>query len=603
MTALQRQVKQAQRRLWLNRWLRLWGRMLCLVTAVWLVGWLADRLLGFHWPIGLTLGAAVGVSLAGSLLWLILTRDQPMAAATALDEAAGLRERVSTGLGLRENPSDPFEAAVLADAEKSVAGLTPRKFLPVRWSGSLSLGGIMIAVALLSLLLDKHDLLGRDAAAARDQAHAAERLLVKAAIAKPISALQEVAARNPDLNMTDDLQRLEKPSNPNADADFRRREVLKQLNRMQDSLQKKAGAERFKAMEETKKRLRQLGQPSDPRNELSKLMERMSSGDFQGAQEEIKKLQERLAQRAHEGKPDPKQIEAMQKQLKSLAEKLEKAAQDKESERELKNAGLSAADAKRVLDSLSKKDPKQLEKLAKELAERLKSQGMTEQQMQEMLKKIQQRQKACKQCQGMGKKMGDAGKAMEEGAIKQAAEQLGEAGKMLNEMEQMEQALNDLESQMAQLDEAADDLGDFDPNKDDLACKQCDGTGYLPDGSPCPNCNGTGQQQGRGRGRGAGPRDRDDSAATSTVNKKAKTKQGRGGSTIGQQFVKGKQLKGESRVGSSDASGAGEIDVTDTLNRDRIPRLYRKSVKRFFDRVEETPKPAEQQGEKANKEQ
>ena len=180
---------------------------------------------------------------------------------------------------------------------------------------------------------------------------------------------------------------------------------------------------------------------------------------------------------------------------------------------------------------------------------------MSEKQIKDMLKKIQDRQKASKQCKSMGKKMGDAGKSMEKGALKQAAEQLGKLGKMLNEMEQMEQALNDLQSQMAQLDEAADDLGDFDPDKDDLACTQCNSTGYLPDGSKCPNCNGTGQGSG-GRGRGSGNRDRDDSAVTSTVHKKAKTKQGRGGSTIGQQFVKGKQLKGQSRVGLSDATGA-----------------------------------------------
>ena len=90
MTVLERQVKQAQRRLWLNRWLRLWGLMLCLVTAAWLVGRLADRLFGFHWPTGLTVLVALGVSLVGSILWLILTRDHPLAAATALDEAAGL---------------------------------------------------------------------------------------------------------------------------------------------------------------------------------------------------------------------------------------------------------------------------------------------------------------------------------------------------------------------------------------------------------------------------------------------------------------------------------------------------------------------------------
>jgi len=74
------------------------------------------------------------------------------------------------------------------------------------------------------------------------------------------------------------------------------------------------------------------------------------------------------------------------------------------------------------------------------------------------------------------------------------------------------------------------------------------------------------------------------------VDKKAHVKTAKGGSIVGQQFVKGEQLKGKSEVEFLDAVSAAEIDATDSLNRDRIPRAYRKGVKNYFDRLGETVK-------------
>lgn len=73
--------------------------------------------------------------------------------------------------------------------------------------------------------------------------------------------------------------------------------------------------------------------------------------------------------------------------------------------------------------------------------------------------------------------------------------------------------------------------------------------------------------------------------ATDTVNRKGKVNTRKGGAIIGQRFVKGRQLKGESNVEFYDAASAAEIDATDALNKDRIPRVYRKGVKAYFDRL------------------
>jgi ribosomal protein S20 len=590
---IERQVKKAQHRLWLNRWLRQWGWSLLFVTAAWTVAWIIDRLFfpGVL-PRGWAALVGLGLSLVASVIWLILTCEPTPVAAAVLDEAAGLRERVSTGLHVQQDLADPFAQAVVADAERTVAGLSARKFIPVHWARSLSLGSAMISVAFLSLLLPEFDLLGRQEAGAAQRERLAKLNQVRSTVAKPVSVMREIEKKHQDLALGEDSKKLDDllGRDRDVDAGVLRRETVKKLDRLQDALQQKAHADRFKALNEAKKRLKQLGKPSDPKTELGQLMEALSRGDFREAQKSLKEVQEKLAKRVRDGKIDAETARQMQKQLNELARKLQRASQDKQSERELQNAGLSKAEAKRVLDALAKKDPQQLEKMAKEMAKRLKDKGITEQQMKQMLEKIQQRQKACKQCSKLGQKMGATARQLAQGDTQGAQDELGEAAEMLDEMEQLEQALNEIESQMSQLDDARDELNEED--SDDGKCKRCNGTGFRPDGSPCPHCKGTGRCKGT-RG-GGGTRARDDSVETDTVAKKANIKTRKGGTIIGQRFVKGSMLKGQSEEEIHEAAAAAEIDATDALNEDRIPRRYREGIKRYFDRLGDNFQPSGQ---------
>lgn len=595
MAGLQHQVKNAQRRLWLNRWIEKWGWMLLFSTAAWTLLWLADRLLGFGAPMLIAIWIGLGVSVIGASVWFFLTRDSALDAATSLDVAAGLRERVSSALTVDSKSEDPFASAVVADAERAVAGLTPRRFIPLRWPSSLSLSAAMLVIALLSLLLPEFDLLHRREAAAQAQVQRDANKRATAALVRPVTAMQQVAEKTGDPSLAEDVKKLDAlRDRKDVEASVKRREAMKTLDRLQDALKKQAEDERFKQLNETKKRLRQIGPSSDPKSEVAQLMDSLSKGDLGEAQNEIKKLQESLAKKAKNGELDEKKRTEMQKQLNELSKKLEQAAQDKQSQEELKKTGLSEAEAKRVLETLAKKDPQQLEKMAKELAQRLKDKGVSEQQMKDMLSKMQKSQKAGEQCKSMASKMGKAAGQLKEGNIEQAQQELGQASESLSEMEQMEQSLNDIESQMAKLDESREDMEK--DSSENNGCQQCKGTGFNPDGSPCAHCNGNGDGNGQGKGgkgsgkgkgngSGSGNRNRDDSVKTATVDMKAKTKEGRGGSIVGQQFVKGKQVKGQSNVEFSEAAPAAEINATDALNKDRIPRAYRESVKKFFDHI------------------
>jgi hypothetical protein len=597
MSGIESQIRQAQKRLWFNRWLRQWGWSLLCATAAWTLIWIVDRLFALKLPMGWAALAGLGASLLVASIWLIVTREPIATAAVALDVAAQLRERISSSLYARNQAGDPFAEAVVADAERAAAGLRAGRLFPVRWSGSLSLSAAVLLVALLSLLLPEFDILGKKEALGKESARLDRMKQAQAVLAQPVSTLQQIAERNPDLEMGKDVKDLQDAlkRQQNADPEVLRRETVKKIDRLQDALKQKADSDRYKALAETKKRLQQAGQLSDPKTELGKLMENLSAGDFNEAQKSIKELQEKLAKRAKSGGADAKQTEQMRKQLDELAQKVQKAAEDKQSEQELKNAGMSEEEAKRTLDALSKKDPKQLEKMAKELSERLKDKGVTEQQLQDMMKKIQQRQQACNQCKQMSSKMAEAGRQLQKGDTQAAADELGEAAEQLSEMEQMEQGLNDIESQMSQLDGERDGLNN--QGRGENKCPRCNGTGFQKDGSPCPGCDGTGSCSGAGNddksgksgknkgGRGAGSRGRNDNAQTATKDEKGKVKTNRTGRVIGQEYVKGRQLKGQSTAEFQDAAEAAEIDVTDALDKDRVPRIYRKAVRNYFDRL------------------
>lgn len=594
MSNIEKQVRQAQYRLWISRWLGQWGWCLFAGACAWSLILLADKLFALGWPLKWIAIGGLALSFLGSIVWLIISRDHNLTAAVALDQAAGLKERVSTALEAQFDESDPFARAVVADAERSVAGISAGKLIPIRWSGSLSYGSAMLVIGALLLLLPDGLLREKEAQAGMEsQAQMASR--VREVVAQPVSAISQLAEKQQDAEITKQLKALEEALKPDVkkDADVLRREAVKQLDKLQDTMKNKANEDRFKALDETKKRLKQAAEQSDPKGELSKLIDSLSAGDFQQAQKDIKDLQEKLAKRSRDGKIDPKQAEQMRKQLNEMAQKLQQAAQDKQSEREMQNMGMSKQDMQRVLDTLSKKDPKQMEKMAKELAERMKEQGVTEEQLKKMMEKIAQRQEACKACKKMGEKMGEAGKKLEQGDAESAQAELGEAGEQLSEMEQLEQQLNDLESQMAQLDDARSELNKGEnegQDEGDGQCSSCNGTGFRKDGAPCPSCNGSGDGMG-GRGRGAGKRDRAEGVEVDFKNTKAKVKTTKGGKIVSQQFVKGQHLKGKSEVEFYDATSAAEIDATDALNRDRIPRAYRKGVRNYFDRLGEEFKP------------
>lgn len=600
MNPLTTKIRAAQRRLWVNRWLDHLGWTLTIGACGWIVALVSARLCALTWPLGWMALGATAAAVIGSVVWTAIRRETTLDAAVALDRAAGLKERVSSGL-VCASSSDPFSQAVVADAAQSAGPISVRRFVPIRGGRSLIYGGAVAVAGLVFLwLFPEFDLLGKAQARDRIKQRLAAANETRTALAQPVEAVKNLVESNPALKDMKEMQELEaltKPQDKPVDPVDLRREAIKKLEKLGDELKKQAASERFKDLQETKNRLKEMGKPQDAKSPPSKLMQALTDGDFKQAQEELSKMKEQLAKKKHDAKSQ-EEVKKMSEQLDQLAKKLNDAAGDKNLEQQLKQAGLNAEQMKRILDALNKKDPQQLAKMMEDLEKKLKKEGMSQQQIDKMKKQVQQAQKqqgSKEQMNKLAEAMKKAGQKCQSGDKQGAQQQMDQAGEQLSEMEMMEQQMGEIDSKMSQLDDLKDEMGDQSKDEGEKQCKQCNGTGMRKDGSPCPHCDGTGQGNGNkpgngppGRGRGAGQRGKKDTDVA-FQKKRAKVEQ-RQGAVIGQWFVKGDQIKGESKAQYLEAVQSAVRDASDALEKDQVPRAYQKAVKNYFDRLgEEKP--------------
>ncbi|UCC31988.1 MAG: hypothetical protein JSU86_06850, partial [Phycisphaerales bacterium] len=128
MTQLRRQIRRAQHRLWFNRWLHGASWAMAVAGAIFAAVVLVQRLYDSPIPL-LFIGVILGsLAVLGSLLWTIVRREDAAYSAAKLDEAAGLRERLSSAQCCQPT-DDPFARALIADAEQVSTSVSVRQHL------------------------------------------------------------------------------------------------------------------------------------------------------------------------------------------------------------------------------------------------------------------------------------------------------------------------------------------------------------------------------------------------------------------------------------------------------------------------------------------
>lgn len=589
MSIIESQVRRARRRLTLNGLIE---RLAWLITGgacAWSLVLLIDRALSAGLPVSMIAAGVGSACAAGAVTWAWLRRATPLAAAVLLDAAANTKERVSSVVAVdrRLLSSDPFAGAMLRDAERVAGGVDVSRAVPFRapsaWPWSLA--SVLTAV-LLFVLMPNLNLFAKSPEPEPDAAPSATRQAdarrVSVAVNQQVEKAKKLAEENPALaGMADGLAPLELPEKGAARPDDVARDAVKVLDRLAEKLEQHRNDRKFTGMEQARAQLPQLERPA-PGDPAAKLTEALRGGDMQKAREELKAMQEQIAEAARKADAEAQQqLQKLQKSMEKLSEQLKQMSNDENVKKDIQNkAGLSEEAAKKLMEELSKLDPKDIQK---ELQKRLGEKGISEQQLKELAEKIMQNEQArqqlkeltkkmaqaaqqMKECQGACQQQGDKGGEKSDQAAQQAAQALADAASQLSDMEMAEQMMGEMEAQLAELDRLRNQMNNPDGRQD----------GPMPDKDD--ERRGTGPNYGRGMGTGTGKDRRAHQMKVERVKPQIT-----GGEIIGQMLFDGPQVKGQSTAKVRDAVIAAVRDATDAINRDEVQRQYERAVREYFD--------------------
>lgn len=388
-----------------------------------------------YWLRWAVLGGLSAAGLTAAVWWTRKTAPSREFAALEIDQRFDLRERVTTAVALTPDLTTTSAGqALLADAEAKVKPLDVREKFPVtpRWTAALAPA---FALALLAVALWWNPaaiVWGQTAAAGTgrdgEAAKAGANTLQKKPAAKPKTpdALAKRDAKSDKLEelekeLADLDQRYKDPSEETAE---KNRDKVAELTPLEDKM-KKFNEEKERKLQQLADKLSQLEKlnkeqefEDGPAKELN---DALAKGDLKKAEEEV----DELKKKAKDKKLDKKDAEKLSKQLDKMKNELEKLARDKERKEELK---------KKI--EQAKKEGKDAESLEREL------------------EKIEQEQKAAgEMMEKLAKQMAAAKDALDKDDLEQLAEELAQAGKTLEELENEVEDLKDGEAALQRLKE------------------------------------------------------------------------------------------------------------------------------------------------------
>lgn len=492
--------------------------------------------------------AGVGTLTAGLYTWL--TRPSKDAVALEVDNRFGLRERVTTALGLSvSEQATPAGQAVLADAQAKVANIrVPEKF-PVRPQRHAALVPTLAAGVAAAVLFYHPDtaVAGSDGGPKK----ADEKLKDVAALAaKPVVPFTKQkppelgrGAKSPDLEkLEQELDKLmEKWAKQPAETPEKAREKVTELTKMEDKI-KKHNDEKFEKLAQLEKQLQQLDRlnkdndfKDGPAKEFN---DALAKGDLKKAQDEV----DELRKKAKDNKLTQQDLEKLDKQLDKMQKETEKLAKDKEKEDKLKDMINRAKKEGRDAESLER----ELDKLQSEM----KQSGEAMERMAERMQKMRQ--------------------AIKQGDMQELADEME---KMSGQMKEMEEELKDLENGEDYLQRLKDEM-----KKACKACGECEG------GEGDPKRKDFAQ----GKGVASGLRDIDRDVKTNSNEERVRGlfdprgKKQYGGTTRGPAFTKASKAEMGKEIKQAVQEAPAAVETQ------RLPRDAQENVKEYFEKLGNT---------------
>jgi hypothetical protein len=558
-------LRGAAARIFVTRFLRSLVIALAVAVGVLVAALIAQRVFAFPFDWTIAWAVAGAGALVFALLVTMLSNPDRAAVARRVDDAANLRESISTALVVG-TADDAWSRAAVDSARDRAKGVRLHESMPVRAPSNWWVPfAPAVLFALGWFLLPQWDALGANKERQADQEAKIELISAKEqadeATRKVESMLREMGRE--DL-LPEDAPEADVPQP--ATPEEIRRSAIRKLTTVKEELTKLKDSPASLAAEQMKDRLAQLRQPGQ--GPLNEMVSKLQRGDFAGAREALEELQKEM----DSGEMTPEQRAALEKQMRALGDQLAQLAQQADELKDaLENAGMNPdlANDMQALQQALEQNP----------------QGLSQQQLDQLQKMAQATKQSQGQCQSMGQCAGGGSAGM--GAmgdqlsdLEMASKQAAGAGKSLSD------TLAQLDA-LAQLDQQAQ--GDIMSLLDKPVRDQKQGmwqSGGNGQGS------GSGGMGGRGQGQGAGANYQE--GAFTTKQDKAATKN-QGGPVVGRMFIDGVQIRGESKAEFQAAASAAESAAAEAIDDRRVPREHQDAVKRYFGRlkraVEGTPTP------------
>jgi hypothetical protein len=436
---LDRQLARVRRRLFLS------SLLTCLAWC-----WLAAVAAGAAWvvaqpylvreaPEPLRWLVVAGLGVAATLAGVVLAArglPSPVAAALALDDRFGLKERVTTSQALTpEESSSPAGRALLADVEGKLAGLRVGDRFPVRLpllAASLLPFGVL-GLVLLGLFWNPPVGAGRpdDDPDAPPVAKADVDQEMKKLVTKPKAKAAE-APKAEDLERID--REIEKFTRAPRDSREEVRDRIKDATALEEQIRReqKEQADRIDAFQEAMKqqeRLRRKNREEKNDGPGQKAADALARGDMAQAQNELQRLSRKMEKQEEKERLKRKQRDPMasEEEKKEAAEELKKLQRENEmTEKEREQLAKQLEQLENDLKRLTRnKDEKERE--LRDLADKGElDKDQLDRELEQMEKADQQLDK--KQIEELAKELGECKKCMNEGKDGDAAKKLAKAG-------------------------------------------------------------------------------------------------------------------------------------------------------------------------------
>jgi hypothetical protein len=501
-------------------------------------------------------GAAGAAVLLIAALSLFRTPDR-MQVAVLMDERLAFHERFSTALALADD-EDPFAQAATREAHETARRLNVSGQFPVKltrhWYGTATAWAIAAAAFFAMPTVDVLGYLARNKA---EQAKADELQQAKVAVREQAGKVRTAVQQLNNKVLEGELDKMSEIAK-GARPDEVRREAIRKLTDLAEQMRKMQQAGPLQAAKRAEQMLK--GLRNSPNALSPELTNALAGGDFAKAAKMLREMTDKL----NNDQLSEKEKKALSDQLKDLAGQLDGLADaQKQNKDMLEQEGLDGETAKK-LAGMSGKD----------LREALKKQGLTDEQIDELLDKMSQNSQAAGNCQSLSKALakcsGLSGELMPGGLIGLI--------ESLDSMEATDGEIGDLEDAMAVIEGAIAELGEGG----DLAglCEgEGDGNGAGLWAAGDGNKTGKGQGGGRARAWGARPTGEPEDVGQKKTGVKNKPSKG---PIIASWLFKGPQAKGVSKRELSEVVQAAKDSAAEAIRDSKIPRKYEGPVKSYF---------------------